>query len=256
MAGGAQKTSQFNQATTVTQADQVPLLQGGELKRVTVGVLTGAPDFGWQATGESWTFSSYSSTTLTGVITVPSDATAKYSVGMRVRFSQTTGGTKYGTIIAVTTTSLSVIFAASATLTNETITSPVYSPLNAPASGTVNLADENQSFSTSAQATTQRWIDGKLIYKQTFSLSLTGSGSEQIFTIGLTSSATTVVKVEGIKKDTGSYVGDYYPIEYSNPAAPAAQNMQLKLSKTGSAWEVRCNSGSAGTLLLTTYYVL
>ena len=255
MAGGAQKTSQFNQATSVTQADQVPLLQGGELKRVTVGVLTGAPDFGWQATGESWTFSSYSSTTLTGVITVPSDATAKYSVGMRVRFSQTTGGTKYGTIIAVTTTSLSVIFAASATLTNETITSPVYSPLNAPASGAVSLADENQSFSTSAQATTQRWIDGKLIYKITQAFTLAGSGIEQVFTSSIPFAATRIVKVEGGQQTNGG-TPDYYPIEYSNPAAPATQNMQLKLSKTGAAWEVRCNTGIAGTLLLTTYYVL
>lgn len=132
MAGGAQKTSQFNQATTVTQADQVPLLQGGELKRVTVGILTGAPDFGWQATGESWTFSSFNTTTRIGVVTVPSDATTKYSVGMWVRIAQSTGGTKWGMINAVTSTTLSINFFYNQTLNNETITTPVYSPLAQP----------------------------------------------------------------------------------------------------------------------------
>ena len=132
MAGGAQKTSQFNQATTVTQADQVPLLQGGELKRVTVGVLTGAPDFGWSATGESWTFSSFNTTTRIGVVTVPSDATTKYSVGMWVRIAQSTGGTKWGMINAVTSTTLSINFFYNQTLNNEAITTPVYSPLAQP----------------------------------------------------------------------------------------------------------------------------
>ena len=132
MAGGAQKTSQFNQATTITQADQVPLLQDGELKRVTVGILTGAPDFGWQATGESWTFSSFNTTTRIGVVTVPSDATTKYSVGMWVRIAQSTGGTKWGMINAVTSTTLSINFFYNQTLNNEAITTPVYSPLAQP----------------------------------------------------------------------------------------------------------------------------
>lgn len=140
MAGGAQKTSQFNQATTVTQADQVPLLQGGELKRVTVGVLTGAPDFGWQATGESWNFSSWNSATSIGVVTVPSDATVKYAVGQFVRISQATGGTKYAKILSITTTSLT-LWMPGYTLTNEAISTPVYSPLGRPTGIPVSIAD-------------------------------------------------------------------------------------------------------------------
>ena len=132
MAGGAQKTSQFNQATSVTQADQVPLLQGGELKRVTVGILTGAPDFGWSATGESWTYSSYNTTTQIGVVTVPSDATTKYTPGNRIRIAQSTGGTKYGIIHVVTATTLTVFFPLGTTLNNEAINTPVYSPLDSP----------------------------------------------------------------------------------------------------------------------------
>ena len=132
MAGGAQKTSQFNQATSVTQADQVPLLQGGELKRVTVGILTGAPDFGWSATGESWTYSSYNSTYKIGIVTVPSDATVKYQPGMRVRFSQTTGGVKYAIIHAVSSTTLTLFFGTDYSLANEAIGTPYYSPLDTP----------------------------------------------------------------------------------------------------------------------------
>ena len=132
MAGGAQKTSQFNQATSVTQADQVPLLQGGELKRVTVGILTGAPDFGWSATGESWTYSSYNSTYKIGIVTVPSDATVKYQPGMRVRFSQTTGGVKYAIIHDVSSTTLTLFFGTDYSLANEAIGTPYYSPLDTP----------------------------------------------------------------------------------------------------------------------------
>ena len=140
MAGGAQKTSQFNQATTVTQADQVPLLQGGELKRVTVGVLTGNPDVGWQASGESWVFSSWNSTTNVGVVTVPSDATTKYMEGMFVRIAQATGGTKYGMTITVTATTMS-IWMPTFTLNNEAITTSSYSPLAHPVGLPATIAD-------------------------------------------------------------------------------------------------------------------
>lgn len=139
----------------------------GQTKYITVKDLTGSPDFGWQATAESWAFSSYSSTTLIGVVTVPTDATTKYSVGMRVSFTQTTGGKKYGTIIALTSTTLSLIFAGGAVLNNEAITAPVFSTLNAPYSGSVNLSDEGNGYSTSEIATRYKWIDGKTIYKKT-----------------------------------------------------------------------------------------
>lgn len=129
---GTLKTSQFNSATVANPTDEVPLLQGGQLKRVQVKVLTGNPDVGWLASGETWTFSSYSSTTRRGIITVPSDATTKYNIGMRVRFSQATGGTKYGRIVAVTSTTLTVYMMNAVTLTNETLSTPVYSPLASP----------------------------------------------------------------------------------------------------------------------------
>lgn len=129
---GAQKVSQFPAATSVATTDEVPILQGGVTKRVTVAKLTGAPDFGYQATGESWTFASFNSTTRIGVVNVPSDATTKYSIGMWVRFAQTTGGTKWAIITAVTTSTLTLNMFYNQSLTNEAITTPVYSSLAQP----------------------------------------------------------------------------------------------------------------------------
>ncbi len=129
---GTLKTSQFNSATVANPTDEVPLLQGGQLKRVQVKVLTGNPDIGWVASGESWVFSSFSSTTRIGVVTVPSDATTKYSLGNRVRVSQATGGVKYGIIHYITSTALHIFFPAGTTLNNEAITSSFYTSIDTP----------------------------------------------------------------------------------------------------------------------------
>lgn len=130
----------FNQLTQLTAAqvaqnDIIPIRDesAGQVKYITVKDLTGSPDLGWSAAGEAWLFSSFSSTTNTGVLTVPTDATLKYTPGMFVRFSQSTGGTKYGRILAVTATTLTVWFGDGAyTLVNETLSSPNYSPLAHP----------------------------------------------------------------------------------------------------------------------------
>lgn len=103
----------------------------GETKRIPVGEMLGIPNLGWTATGETWSFSSFSSTTRFAVITVPSDATAKYSVGMWVRITQVTGGTKFGMITAVTSTTITVNMFGY-TLNNEAISTPYYSPLSTP----------------------------------------------------------------------------------------------------------------------------
>lgn len=137
---GTLKTSQFNSATVANPTDEVPLLQSGQLKRVQVKVLTGNPDVGWQASGESWVFSSWNSTTNVGVVTVPSDATTKYMEGMFVRIAQATGGTKYGMIITVTATTMS-IWMPTFTLNNEAITTSSYSPLAHPVGLPAIIAD-------------------------------------------------------------------------------------------------------------------
>lgn len=128
----------FNQLTQLTAAqvaqnDIIPIRDesAGQTKYITVKDLTGSPDTGWTATGEAWTFSSWTAASFLAVVTVPTDATTKYGIGMYVRFSQATGGTKYGKILAVTATTLT-IWMPGYTLNNETITSPVYSTVNVP----------------------------------------------------------------------------------------------------------------------------
>lgn len=101
-------------------------------KKISVANAFGIPDYGWTATGETWTYSSWTSGTRTGTITVPSDATTKYQAGMRIKISQSTGGTKYGIITKVASTTLTVFFPSGTTLNNETISTPYYSSLYAP----------------------------------------------------------------------------------------------------------------------------
>lgn len=135
----------------------MPLLQAGQLKRVQVKVLTGNPDVGWQASGESWVFSSYNSTTNIGVVTVPSDATTKYMFGMFVRIAQTTGGTKYGKILGVTSTTLT-IWMPGFTLNNEAINTSSYSPLAHPVGIPSNISD-GQPYMFAARETSGVSVD-------------------------------------------------------------------------------------------------
>jgi hypothetical protein len=78
---------------------------------------------GWQIVGESWTYASADAPIF--VITVPSDATLKYSAGMRIKLTQTT--VKYFIIHAVTSTTLTVYGGTDYTLANAAITSIYFS---------------------------------------------------------------------------------------------------------------------------------
>jgi len=79
---------------------------------------------GWIAVTDTWTYAS--STT----VTVPSDATAKYSVGDKVRF--TNSGTKYFYITAVSSTVLTLNGGSDYTVANAAITVPYYSKAETP----------------------------------------------------------------------------------------------------------------------------
>lgn len=98
-----------------------------ELTTVSNPSLTSLIAGGWQPDTNTHTFSSFNSATRIGVISVPSDATTRYSVGMKWRGTQATGGLKYGFIVAVTATSISVFFGMGVTLNNEAITLPFFS---------------------------------------------------------------------------------------------------------------------------------
>lgn len=96
----------------------------------------------------NWAYSSFSSTTRIGIITVPTDATNTYAVGNRLRIRQSTGGVKYGIITAVSATTLTVFFPVGTTLNNEVILNPYFSRAKAPFGFTLDAAAWTLTYST------------------------------------------------------------------------------------------------------------
>lgn len=99
--------------------------------------ITGGTDLstlsnGWLNANETWTYDGWTAGTRIATITVPTDATTKYTPGMRVRFSQTTDGVKYGIIVKVEATLLTVFLPVGTDFDNETITVPHYSMVKLP----------------------------------------------------------------------------------------------------------------------------
>lgn len=93
----------------------------------------GGPIDGWQSAEETWTY--FSADGPTGVFTVAADVTTKYSVGMRVRYVQTT--TKYGIITNVSTfsggnTTITIYGGTDYTTANAAISSNYYAQGKAP----------------------------------------------------------------------------------------------------------------------------
>lgn len=89
---------------------------------------------GWQSTKPAvLTYTSFSSTTKSGVIATDIDLRSTVQVGHRIAFWQLTGGWKYGIIHTITTNTITVFFGQSYTLNNEAIyiskTSPDYAPM-------------------------------------------------------------------------------------------------------------------------------
>ena len=208
----SKRISQLTQLTAAQLASNDILaivdVSAGQTKYITVKDLTGLPDFGWTATGESWAYSSWDSTTRIGVITVPTDATVKYTPKNRVRFSQTTGGTKYGIIHKVTATTLTVHFPSGTTLTNETITSPVYSGEDSPVGFPTDVASwlltYTNTSTTAATGSVGVWQNpntsrialGIGSWRVMASLAFQASGNLELLT-GLGSSASGGIYVNG-----------------------------------------------------------
>ena len=128
------RISALTELTSLASDDYLVVLDSSAniAKKITVANAFGITDFGWTATGESWTYASWTSATRIGTITVPTDATVKYTAGMRIKITQSTGGTKYGIITKVAATLLTVFFPSGTTFNNEAITSPQYSIAKVP----------------------------------------------------------------------------------------------------------------------------
>ena len=128
------RISALTELTTLASDDYLVVLDSSAniAKKITIANAFGITDFGWTATGESWTYSAYSSTTRIAEITVPTDATTKYTLGMRVKFTQPTDGVKWGIIHKVEATKLHIFMKSGNDLDNEAITSPQYSIAKVP----------------------------------------------------------------------------------------------------------------------------
>lgn len=128
------RISALTELTSLASDDYLVVLDSSAniAKKISIANAFGIPEFGFTATGESWTYSAYSSTTRIAEITVPTDATTKYVKGMRVKFTQPTDGVKWGIIHKVEATKLHVFMKSGNDFDNEAITSPLYSSEFAP----------------------------------------------------------------------------------------------------------------------------
>lgn len=80
----------------------------------------------------AWAYSAWDSTTRIAQITVPTDATTKYNIGDRIKFTQPTDGVKYGILHKIEATTLHVFMHANDDLDNEAITAPFFSRKKVP----------------------------------------------------------------------------------------------------------------------------
>ena len=90
---------------------------------------------GWNPANETWAYASADDPTYTFTISA-FDATTKYSVGMKIKLTQSTGGTKYAFITKVVFddpgSTITAYFGTDYNLENEAITLPYYSLVKAP----------------------------------------------------------------------------------------------------------------------------
>lgn len=119
-------------------ADRVTVAES-DIAALTTGGITSS---GWVAAGETWTYASADDPTYT--FTISGDLTTKYSAGMRIRLSQSTGGTKYFIVTKVAysapDTTLTIYGGTDYDLNNEAISNPYFSVVKAPYGMPLNSA--------------------------------------------------------------------------------------------------------------------
>lgn len=132
MQPGQQKITQFDEVTSTQSGDVIPIVRGGQNKRITVENFTGVLPDGWLTPAEVWTFSSFGNNL--GVITIPEGNIDRYPNGTRVWFKQgtPTPTNRYGIVVASTTTTLTISMVADTTLQNLAIQQPAVSSIAAP----------------------------------------------------------------------------------------------------------------------------
>ena len=145
-----------------------------EIKSVVNG-LDSEVSTGWISANETWTYSSVDDPT--GVITISGDKTTKYSLGMRIKFTNG-GNVIYGIITAISysspNTTLTFLHEINTTtgntalylMTNSAITNNYYSSMKVPYKFPTNPSKWSVSFTGAPNLTTENPVNGTL-YNQT-----------------------------------------------------------------------------------------
>lgn len=132
----------------------------GIVSAIDAGASTAAAD-GWvDDTAETWTYASADSPTFT--FTVPTDLTAKYTPGMRLKLTQTT--VKYFIVTAVSysapNTTVTIYGGTDYTVANAAISLNSHSPSKAPAGFPLDPAKWTQTFSDAVTRTQASPVSG------------------------------------------------------------------------------------------------
>lgn len=100
-------------------------------------------------TTDTWSFSSYNSTTKVGVINATAGANTRYAIGQWIRFAQPTLGIKWAKITGLSSSTITAKFISTYQLDNEVISNPnysaSYSPLGSPNDGVIQANELSAS---------------------------------------------------------------------------------------------------------------
>lgn len=123
-------------------------------------VLSGVPENGWMAAGETWTYASADAPSYT--FTAPGDLTSKYTAGMKIKLTQTTDKFFILTKVAHSagTTTFTVYGGTDYVLANATITTPFYSVVKAPAGFPLDPTKWTETYSSTADSTQATPVNG------------------------------------------------------------------------------------------------
>lgn len=100
--------------------------------------------------------------------------------------------------------------------------------------------------------TGKKWINDKPIYQKTIIFNTTGSGAEETGANNENFSyIDTLISLDAILNMPN---GERYPNSYTNPGAPSLQYFQLKFANWNNAQQVRYQTRSAGTVVMTIKY--
>jgi hypothetical protein len=190
---------------------------------------------GWIPADQSWAYAS------ANTITVPSGATAIYSVGDKIKITQTT--VKYFYVTAVADTTLTVTGGTDYTVANDAITSPYYSKATSPVGFPNNMiARARAKRSTNQTIGTGSWTKVQL-NSETFDV---GSNFDDTTNYRFTAPITGYYQVNASTQWADPAGSDFYTKIYKNGsgiATAASHNITANILTQSLSDIVQLNAG-------------